>query len=248
MSEEFYIGYLERAPSGLRRFLQRRIVAAAGVLVMVTVLVATRQAPVGEGRFEYGIVRTFEGRFLADPLPLLQVDGPGTAVTNYGVVGPGKHGVPETLSRLHGQRIRIRGSLIERDGARMIEWNDLDSLETLPAPPQSSQDPAPTHLGELQLTGELVDTKCYFGVMRPGSGKVHRACAVRCLSGGVPAGLLVRREDGQAVVVLLVGEGKEVPWKVSWAGREIRVRGRLERRDTTWVLRTDEAVLSGPRD
>lgn len=40
------------------------------------------------------------------------------------------------------------------------------------------------------ITGELVDSKCNLGVMNPGSGKVHRDCAARCVSGGVPLALV----------------------------------------------------------
>jgi hypothetical protein len=29
----------------------------------------------------------------------------------------------------------------------------------------------------MTLTGEIVDSKCYLGVMNPGQGKVHRDCA-----------------------------------------------------------------------
>jgi len=44
----------------------------------------------------------------------------------------------------------------------------------------------PKTWGEFDLVGEIVDSKCYFGNMNPGNGKVHRDCAVRCMSGGIP--------------------------------------------------------------
>ena len=43
-----------------------------------------------------------------------------------------------------------------------------------------------TDLDTFTLIGEIVDSKRYLGVMNPGNGKVHRDCAVRCLSGGIP--------------------------------------------------------------
>jgi hypothetical protein len=39
---------------------------------------------------------------------------------------------------------------------------------------------APKNLGEFDLVGEIVDSKCYLGNMNPGNGKVRRDCAVRC--------------------------------------------------------------------
>ena len=53
-------------------------------------------------------------------------------------------------------------------------------------------------LGTVTLTGEIVDTKCHFGVMKAGEGKVHRECAVRCISGGAPPGFLARDRSGEA--------------------------------------------------
>ena len=64
--------------------------------------------------------------------------------------------------------------------------------------------------------------------MRPGEGKVHRACAARCLSGGVPPGLLVRSSDGGGAVYYLAGpEGGKLDFDVQWAARKIRVLGHL---------------------
>ena len=40
--------------------------------------------------------------------------------------------------------------------------------------------------GETRLKGEIYDPKCAFGAMKPGFGKPHRSCAIRCISGGVP--------------------------------------------------------------
>src|SRR5207302_1569532 len=86
-------------------------------------------------------------------------------------------------------------------------------------------------LGAVQFTGEIVDTKCYFGVMNPGNGKVHRDCAARCLSGGVPPGFLVRDTAGR-VETLLLGNWRRdllahVAEPVTLGGRLVRRAGRL---------------------
>ena len=101
-------------------------------------------------------------------------------------------------------------------------------------------------LGMVNLKGELVDTKCYFGVMRPGEGKVHRGCAARCLSGGVPPGLLVRDTDGVGHVVLLAGEENWEPLHVDpqWAARMVDVRGELELTGNLLILRVHQLSLA----
>ena len=77
-----------------------------------------------------------------------------------------------------------------------------------------------------QLTGEIVDSKCYFGVMNPGNGKVHRDCAVRCISGGIPPAFLVRDANGQTVTLLLANWKPEL---LNHIAEPITIRGRLSR-------------------
>jgi hypothetical protein len=99
--------------------------------------------------------------------------------------------------------------------------------------------------GEFLLRGELVDTKCWLGVMRPSTGKVHRACAVRCLAGGVPPGLLVRRDGEADRIVLLAGpEGRGPDFDPQWGGRVVEARGRLEMLGGLWVLRAGRIGLA----
>jgi len=87
------------------------------------------------------------------------------------------------------------------------------------------------------FTGELVDTKCWSGVMPPATGTVHRACAIRCLSSGVPPGLLVRDGSGDGVVLMLAGpEGETLKYDTQLAGTFIEASGILELHGLTPVL------------
>ena len=70
-------------------------------------------------------------------------------------------------------------------------------------------------LGTTTLNGEVIDPKCYFGVMKPGEGKVHKDCAIRCIAGGIPPVLVVTNEKGERNYVLLVGaKGEKLNDKV----------------------------------
>lgn len=127
----------------------------------------------------------------------------------------------------------------------MVEMNNEKSFTVMGPAAAPERLPASEVIGDVVLTGELVDTKCYFGVMRPAVGKVHRACAVRCLSGGVPPGLLVRDDKGNAVVVLLTGTGNApLKFDVQWAAREVRVTGRLILQDAVPQLETTALELT----
>lgn len=60
----------------------------------------------------------------------------------------------------------------------------------------------------VQVTGEIIDTWCYFsGVMgSPDAvvGSAHHTCALWCSAGGIPVGLLA--EDGTVYMVLKVAD------------------------------------------
>jgi hypothetical protein len=64
-------------------------------------------------------------------------------------------------------------------------------------------------LGEFDLVGEIVDRKCYLGNMNPGNGKVHRDCAVRCLSGGILPVFATNDFNGSPAVLLLTGPNQK---------------------------------------
>ena len=179
-----------------------------------------------------------------EPLPYLQLARPGGGGDGLLVVGSGKRGIPDELRRHVGRKVAFRGSLIYRENLAMVEANDPASIRVLGEPSPSEVRGRAGAVGPVRLTGELVDTKCFLGVMRPATGKVHRACAVRCLKGGVPPGLLVRNADGSATVYLLVGSGGvPLDFDLQFAARTVEVLGRLELQDDLPVIRVGSLKL-----
>jgi hypothetical protein len=243
MNNDFYIGYFSQSPPELARFTRRLVIGVAVVVLCITAMVALRQTPVDSGVFEYGEARQFEGVLYEFPIPTLRV-AHSTDVANYILVGTGKHGLPPFARNHDGQKVRFKGTLIYRQNLTMIELNDAASFQALGESAPNEKRGHAEVIGEVSLTGELVDTKCFFGVMRPAVGKVHRACAVRCLSGGVPPGLLVRDEQNNGSVVMLAGaDGKPLQYDVEWAARRIQCTGKLEQNDGVPVLRVASMQL-----
>src|SRR5437016_14543374 len=124
----------------------------------------------------------------------------------------------------------LKGTLIYRGNQTMIEtkseWIQANEKSSAPvAVPQM------LGLGKQTLVGEIVDSKCFLGVMNPGQLTPHRACAIRCISGGVPPVLLGRPEDGSAVYVLLVSaDGKPVNKQVlNMVAEPLEITGDVER-------------------
>ena len=108
-----------------------------------------------------------------------------------------------------------------------------------PAP--ATDGAAPESLGTHTLAGEIVDSKCFLGVMKPGELKTHRACATRCISGGVPPVLLVRKRDGTALyLVLIATDGGAVNDRVlDLVAEPVEITGEVLRYGDLLVLRSD---------
>lgn len=240
--DDFYIGWQAAAPSGLARFVRLRVMALFTVTAAIGAVLALARAPFSFARFEYGVVRSFTGRLEHIPYPTLVVARPGAekSASRWLLTVFGKRGAEGATAAFNGHDVRFEGSLIHRDGVTMVELlpETLVDLGAAATPPSLAAEG-----GHVRLAGEIVDAKCFLGVMKPGDLKTHRACAARCISGGVPPVLLVRDAEGHATYHLLVDEaGGAVNERVLHLVAEpIAVEGRLVQRDGLTILYADPA-------
>ena len=212
---EFYVGYLP-VPPGLKRFARRAAVALGMVAAGIAVLLVFEQNPFVPASFEYRDYRDFQGVLVTKPYPALVTPGG----TPWLLAGPGKRGFTAP-SALDGRVVRLRGERIVNGPDRMLEVLGGAMSDAGPG-----DVPAQVDLGRAEFTGEIVDSKCYFGVMNPGNGKVHRDCAARCISGGIPPALLVRDASGQAMTMLIANFRREL---LEHVAEPVTLRGRLTR-------------------
>lgn len=242
--EPFYVGYLP-LPAALRPTV--KLFAALGVLLAagLAFALAPRQQDPGPGVWDLDNVVTIEGHLAVDPYPVLYVDDPAhpEALRAVILVSEFKFSATDRAEPLAGQHVRAKGTFVNRQGRGLFELASTDdaltALGASPAPP-SIQD-----LGSHTLQGEIVDTKCYLGVMKPGFGKTHRACAVRCLSGGIPPGFLIRGPDGEPSYALLVGPDDRPIQKeiLDFVAEPVELPGQLERRGDLLVYTVDPAAI-----
>jgi hypothetical protein len=219
---DFYLGYASAPPASLARWLRRVIVALLAIVAGVAIALATAQAPFAKSYFEYGKPRTFRGAVQLTPGPLLLVDDETNSSAAYLLVAPGKHGAEPLLRAFDGQTVELQGELISREGNAMIQVQP-DSITRV----ESLRVSAVTEdLGVQRVTGEIVDTKCFLGVMNPGSGKVHRDCAARCLSGGIPPALV---SNGKVYVLAGAAEPERQRLRLQ-AGEVVTIEGPVSRR------------------
>jgi hypothetical protein len=242
--DEFYVGYRKRMSPGLGRFVSRIVVLLLLNVAVLAVAVPFLHEDYDFARSDFGDIREFDGVLLAEPVPHLVIVRPGEtggrAFSRYVLVGRGKSGPRIDTASLHGKHTRVRGSLIYRDGETLIA---VRSAEEIPAPPSPLPgDPtAGEPLGTFTLQGEIIDSKCYFGTMRPGHTAVHRTCAIRCIAGGVPPVFLIRDDAGNTMSFLLIGaDGKSVNQRVlPFVADPIEITGDVVRMDDVFVLKAD---------
>ena len=242
---DFYVGYLPKAPTALAGFVRRVIVVLGLVAVTMALLLVFAQKPFANSTFEYGKVRSFEGGVEARPFPTLLVARPGEIgqhdkYSRYLLVAPGKHGADELVAGFDGKQVRLQGQLIYREGGTMVEIvpGSITAVDGAPAVQEATRD-----LGAVTVTGEIVDSKCYLGVMNPGQGKVHRDCAARCLSGGIPP--IFVTTDGQRQLLLVGLDGRTLGRDAlrEFIAEPIQIQGELLEKGSTRLLKLDPRAL-----
>jgi hypothetical protein len=242
---EFFIGWAGDVPRATRRFLVRVCATALLFALSVAAAGAALQLETRAGVFQFGTTRSFAGWLERRPYPVLVVPRPGAAGehSRYLLSAFGKHGADALFEGHADGWFELAGTLVYRDGRTMVEVAAGSVRPVQPPPGLAPPATDTTPLGRVTLRGEIVDSKCFLGVMKPGSAATHRACAIRCISGGVPPVLLVRDDEGLAHYHLLVDEdGGAVNSRVlDLVALPVEITGTLERVGDLSVLRADPA-------
>jgi hypothetical protein len=235
MTDEFYVGYQPKAPPSLAKTVKRIAAGAVFAALAVGALLVLDQPKFAASRFEFGILREYTGTIEDWPTPALINAG-----SRYLFVAPGKHGV-FGLERYQGRTVRLKGSIIERGTDRMLEVVPESLREVASVHPAEAR--SVIDLGAVTLRGEIVDSKCYFGVMNPGERKVHRDCAVRCISGGIPPAFIVRDSSGVVRTLLLTGENGEALNRevLPFVAEPVEISGELVKSGSTLILKAKPA-------
>lgn len=214
---EFYIGWQEEMPPSNKRFIRNTLIGIFLLIPILVFAVVSFQKPMNHHHFEFGTQTELMGIYYAEPVPILMVESgvPEGFSKEVLLVGFGKFGAEAIIAdiekehgTLTGKEVKLKGTLIYGDGVTLMELTDLDE-SFVGAKETTKQFLGPeTKPMDVTLTGEILDPKCYFGVMKPGEGKIHKSCAIRCISGGIPPVMRVLQEDGVSYEYYLV-KGKD---------------------------------------
>ncbi|MBS1794143.1 MAG: hypothetical protein JSS81_09830 [Acidobacteria bacterium] len=242
MNDEFYIGYLPKMPKAAAKAIRVFVVTALLAALGFAGLAWLGQKPFARSVFEFGTVRDFEGTIEARPIPFLIVEKPEKtndlpAFERIPLVAEGKHGFDGEM--FDGRRVRLKGTLVYRDELRMIEVAG-GSVEPVPEAAKPFEEKTEA-LGDFTLRGEIVDSKCYLGVMNPGATKPHRDCAVACLRGGIPPLFVVKDAAGNTSELWLLSEkGEAVNREVlDYVAEPVALSGAVVRRGDRLFFRID---------
>ncbi len=187
MNDPHYIGWFPMPPA-LARFLRPLAVGVVLAGLALAAGLSSSQRPAGPGRWDDAREVSFDGIAVAEPYAMLR-----TPTETILLVEAGKFGAQDRLRPFDGQGVRATGTLIERDGRKMLELGDGDAaLQAIDWKAERAMEEVAT---PVTLAGEIVDAKCYLGAMKPGGGKTHKGCAILCLRGGIPP-LFVSKTDG----------------------------------------------------
>lgn len=233
--EDFFVGYMP-VPSRLSRWLKRMTAALAAVVIILAAFVAALQTDPGDAVWAIDQVESWEGALIARPYPMLVVQQPGGEKRTYLLVSEGKQGAAHRLPVYDCDRVRVKGTLLHRDGRHMIELLSADDgFELLSgnAPPEELRITPSLAWTSVEMRGEIIDPKCFLGAMKPGRGKTHKACASLCLRGGIPPMFVRENEQGKRTFYLLVldgrtpVEGAALEAFVSVVGDAVKIKGEV---------------------
>ncbi|MEM7767200.1 MAG: hypothetical protein AAF253_06890 [Pseudomonadota bacterium] len=206
---DFFIGWADTPKADRRFFLGTGLALMAGTAATAAGLAAS-QAPVGPGTWNQGDVRAFAGTITAEPYPMLRTRDLTGAPQTVLLSCLGKCGVAAQIGALEGRSVIVDGSAIRRGAHAMIAVSE--ALDWVREDPAATPDPAlafPTPepvLDAVTLRGEILDSKCWFGAMRPAEGKVHKACAALCIRGGLPPAFIARTPQGDASLLIMTDQ------------------------------------------
>ncbi len=238
---EFYVGYLA-VPPRLKWAIGALVILLLALVAFDAWLVATLQPDAGDGRWADAPTE-FRGTLDRTPYPTLRV-ATDAGTRTYVLVSDEKRGAEAVLGDIPaGASVRVQGYEIERAAVGMIQLAATDvAVDNAPAIPAA---PLEVH-GRATIDGEIVDSKCWLGVMRPGEGHIHKACASLCIRGGIPPMFVTRTSDGPQVMLLTLFDGRPVPPDaiLDVIADPVRLSGIVEKHGDIYHFKVDLSTLA----
>lgn len=250
--KEFYIPYIEGSlGKKTKRKLKYFIFLSILFIITAAILFSFSQNPFKNSTFELSSNTKITGTYHEDPYPMLRVEISKNTFKNILLLGFGKSSANPFLEKLQSEVkdlnnkvLSIEGNLIYYNGKTLLQITDDEKVILVSDTRQNL--PIKEMISEMTLQGEIIDPKCYFGVMKPGFGKIHRSCAVRCISGGIPPVLATTDENNISKYYLITDkEGNAIGKGIlPFIGKPSRLKGIVEQHEDWFILKIDPENIS----
>lgn len=253
MKNEFYIGYIPKAPKGIARFVIAFVVVLFVIMGALSYFLSTSHDHITNGTYEYGELTEVTGVIRMEPVPHIRIlaDNEGKVGKNIMLIDFGKFGARTSVesmqekigSNISQYEVTIRGTLVYQDGFTLLELTEKENAllnhEKLEA--STKYQVYPTTMINKSFIGEIVDPKCYFGSMKPAQSKPHRSCASLCISGGIPPVFVVQTPEKTAEYYILKGlNGEDINEEVlDFVADATNIQGMVTELDEWKVLYID---------
>lgn len=242
--DDLYVNYLP-LPARDRRFLSIIIPAALGFLLGFGIIWARSQPSPGPAVWQTstpdGQPRSFRGRIVIQPYPILFTDDDGTGKPGaILLIESGKHGALARATPFDGQQTIAVGWVLQREGQVMLELDPRPSALTADTDTaRATKLPTRKPLITSTFRGEIVDAKCFLGSMKPGDGKTHKECATLCIRAGIPAMFISRDPAGKPAWFLLANHDAAPinPALHPFIADAVELSGQIEEWGTLRILR-----------
>ncbi|WP_299766780.1 hypothetical protein [uncultured Dokdonia sp.] len=208
--DDFYIGYLDTVSPKTKKGIKSFVLFGILLLVGGALLFAFTQNTFKNSTFELTTSTKITGVYHEMPYPMLRVQTDENVYKNILLLGFGKSSANPFLQKirneagpLSGSVLSIEGNLIYYNGKTLIQITSDEKITLVEKANPNRLPKTEQLISGMELQGEIIDPKCYFGVMKPGKGKIHRSCATLCISGGIPPVLATTDKNNIAEYYLL---------------------------------------------
>lgn len=246
--DEFYIGYLDSVPVRTKRTLRNFVAVALLLLVTISAIFAFTQNTFKNSSFELTTSTKIVGVYHENPYPMIKVQISKGSFKNILLLGFGKASANTYLKKvrmevpkLSGSTLSIEGNLIYYNGKTLLQITDDEKIKFVNKANANSVPKESSVIKNMQLQGEIIDPKCYFGVMKPGKGKIHRSCAVLCISGGIPPVLATNDDNNISEYYLITNlTGGAINQEIlPYVGKPSLITGTVVKIEDWYQLRID---------
>lgn len=250
-NDEFFVPYIEGSlGTKTKQTVKNYAIIMISVIVLAALIFSFSQKTFKNSTFELTSTTAVTGIFHENPYPMLRVEIAKNEFKNILLLGFGKSSANPYLEKLQNEvkdlnakTLRIEGNLIYYNGKTLIQITDEEKVTLVSD--QKKTIPSIQKISNMTLQGEIIDPKCYFGVMKPGKGKIHRSCAVRCISGGIPP-VLATTDNNKMTDYFLITDlnGRPINQAViPYIGKPSEVSGIVEKMEDWYLIKIDPSNI-----